>query len=1595
MNALPRKDTNDERDEPLASEDEIEHEDDSIDVELWKNKFVEWEKQEVIRKAEEERRRQELERQRQEWEERRRQYEEEQRRLYEQRLQEQEELRRQMEEEANEDLGEEEEQNWDEDNLDEDGNPIEDSYDDTMLGVEGEMMCNEFGEPVEMVTTLPGMFSDAGTYKTSLDILGTAFESVKGQAMAADWDDWGDGMEVDEVNQQIAEDSIVQYPSMVSHMVSSFLDHKSASSFVCHKVDGNSKFVEAPIEHSVNNEDEEFSQSFVAHSVNNQKSSQSVEVSTLIHNLEMLKSVQIEPQTEETIAQIDGMDDDSSDEDMEQDDDEHRVPDPEISHPGESDDNDHLDEDEDSIMSVEEVVTVGHMQRQLEEQDQANNDNDRRHDNSDSDTEPDEKRDEGNDDSSDNEDEENENFHDARSGNDENNEISNEGGESANYDSHEDSYASDFDDEVNERRRDSDESSTETEGLEQDDDKDNNVRDDVKEDGDTKDLALADQSDSEIEELAEVEVNNQKDRYDQDEDDDQEDDDDDKNSASDQSESEFEEEDISNDVPVRQPCILVFDSLGGRKDRQARLCAVLRDFLTMEYQEKYPGQKREFSTRTIPGCAPKVPQQPNLTDCGIYVCHNVETFFKNPINDYTLPITSLKNWFPGSEPRVKRRDIATLIRKLATEQNQDKLEQLIFPENMVFMEPEKPKPVPAAPARSDGESDLEDDYISDEEYYSDENNDERRQKRYRSGSSSDEDRSPQRRRRNNESDEDDFDSGAVYGARVDPSPLRKLPPGISVSRSSEFAAPKTSEDDQESPRANYPTPLRKLPPGISISRQAVPASHQEPSVVPPHPPSPRRPPSPLLTPISGYRRPAPPSSSTREVTFTSVSSDGADHGDVTCEDVSDCSDENEIFDLDEPAHYRTYLSPNSFQALQDRQQELLERKQYIQSTTVEELNTSFSSMLAHQAAEAAIESCLVSMVTHQIFNHNIEEEQVDDTVPQIDGMEDFDSEEETREEAVESVPVNEDAATEEASVEQIPLEDVNQPEETGNIDVNVQEGFCLPETTEQHESAGDILEAASVEVSGEMLTEEIPLEYPAEDLNDQVAGNFPTEIAVEQLDQLEPDMMDPAVVNNEAGEEILEDNHPHAVMDQDILENIPEDVTTSENIDVGFINSSDVNLMHAESIPEEQETAEAFDEESEQVDMEDMDNMESFVGYDDEEEYVSEYDEDDSRDQQEDTSRGQYQPPPEKRARMSSDAEVVLDSDDDDDGAPPAQQSSQPPPGSQQYASRGPMASMYNQYSQMMGAGAHQSFLAQQQAMMQQQLYQQQLMMQQQQLLQQQLKGRKRKLDSVALCIKDGRVYSKSFSQLPSFLTNNNKTEKQIPTQQQHNRQQQQVYQTSLNYQLQDLQNFPSNTGLNPYNPVQSYPYAALNTRTTNPHQPINTSNPLSSVEQIYQRLGQKPPGIVNDDVNSVEEDDYRSDDDLDDTEVMDGEEITNDDDISQVESYHSDDDDIQSAEEKENNDNHDNNVDMDDKDLPIEDESNQSPEAVSAPSEVPINAVNRSSAEISSEDSEDSNTTSTEDGPNEAIKVDEVAENELKTPACDSTLSEAGPGKS
>jgi len=299
---------------------------------------------------------------------------------------------------------------------------------------------------------------------------------------------------------------------------------------------------------------------------------------------------------------------------------------------------------------------------------------------------------------------------------------------------------------------------------------------------------------------------------------------------------------------------------------------------------------------------------------------------------------------------------------------------------------------------------------------------------------------------------------------------------------------------------------------------------------------------------------------------------------VTIDDVSDHSDHNEIFDLDDPPHTRTYLSPNSYEALQ-------ESRKFIPIPVPEELNTSFSSMLSHQAAEAVIESCLASMVTHQVFSSNTavgddgydenqgNDEEVDHhencELPQVDGMDDFDSDEEMQVVAAESVPVNEiSESAAEVPIENFESEDVNQPEEvegahtetndiveahteahevTGahieaqeaaeahveaqevaearveaqelaeahveavgdnmeaievvgdNIqavetvgdNIEAQEEFSLPETTEQHEAAVDLMEAAVV--AGEIFSESIPHEFPV--LND--AGNPPTEVSVD------------------------------------------------------------------------------------------------------------------------------------------------------------------------------------------------------------------------------------------------------------------------------------------------------------------------------------------------------------------------------------------------------------------------------------------------------------------------------------------------------------------
>merc|ERR1719350_1763728 len=80
---------------------------------------------------------------------------------------------------------------------------------------------------------------------------------------------------------------------------------------------------------------------------------------------------------------------------------------------------------------------------------------------------------------------------------------------------------------------------------------------------------------------------------------------------------------------------------------------------------------RLFQQSAMPHFCPDIPQQPNLTDCGLYLLEYVEAFFRRPIMDFTVPLASLADWFTAEAVGGKRAAIAGIIRGLAAEQHPD------------------------------------------------------------------------------------------------------------------------------------------------------------------------------------------------------------------------------------------------------------------------------------------------------------------------------------------------------------------------------------------------------------------------------------------------------------------------------------------------------------------------------------------------------------------------------------------------------------------------------------------------------------------------------------------------------------------------------------------------------------------------------------------------------------------------------------------------------------------------------------------------------------------------------------------------------------
>ncbi|XP_077409027.1 sentrin-specific protease 6 [Vanacampus margaritifer] len=118
----------------------------------------------------------------------------------------------------------------------------------------------------------------------------------------------------------------------------------------------------------------------------------------------------------------------------------------------------------------------------------------------------------------------------------------------------------------------------------------------------------------------------------------------------------------------KQPCILIMDSLRG--PTRSTVVKTLREYLEVEWEVR-KGSQRTFGKDVMKGSSPRVPQQDNFSDCGVYILQYVESFFENPITNFHLPV-NLSEWFPQQRMKSKRQEITNLILSIQTRQEADK-----------------------------------------------------------------------------------------------------------------------------------------------------------------------------------------------------------------------------------------------------------------------------------------------------------------------------------------------------------------------------------------------------------------------------------------------------------------------------------------------------------------------------------------------------------------------------------------------------------------------------------------------------------------------------------------------------------------------------------------------------------------------------------------------------------------------------------------------------------------------------------------------------------------------------------------------------------
>lgn len=125
----------------------------------------------------------------------------------------------------------------------------------------------------------------------------------------------------------------------------------------------------------------------------------------------------------------------------------------------------------------------------------------------------------------------------------------------------------------------------------------------------------------------------------------------------------------SNAEDPKQSCILILDSLGSSRD--SKIASSIRQMMSEE-AKKRDREVVDFDASNLTVYHPRVPQQPNYTDCGLYLLHYVEKFCLDLPADVSKSSVSGgslmgDDWFPASEVSGKRRTISSCIDSLMKE----------------------------------------------------------------------------------------------------------------------------------------------------------------------------------------------------------------------------------------------------------------------------------------------------------------------------------------------------------------------------------------------------------------------------------------------------------------------------------------------------------------------------------------------------------------------------------------------------------------------------------------------------------------------------------------------------------------------------------------------------------------------------------------------------------------------------------------------------------------------------------------------------------------------------------------------------------------